>query len=172
MINKLCRKRGNGIIKCLVVNVIIFGAISIYLTWNKWGYSYIWGPNLDKLIPEVDDFFWGILQREELSTSANSANLSESFKPDEIYSKQPVVPKRQEQRRKSDRNRSIEHQGSDSAVINEEPVLPFCPQKPPKLKGWLDLPDFYKNDPLTLQQLADKFPNLRYVSISGFVIDK
>lgn len=163
MIKKLCRKRGNGIIKCLVAFVFVFGGISVYLAWNKWSYSYIWGPNLEKLIPEVDAFFWGILQRDELSTNPNSTNLSDTFKPNEKYKKQTSTSMRTKQRQAKPnkyKNSSIEYKSGDVASVQKEAILPLCPQKPVNLQGWVQLPDFYQRDPLTLQQLAEKYPNL------------
>lgn len=163
MIKNLCRKRGNGLLKCLVAHVIVFGAISIYLAWNKWSYSYVWGPNVEKLIPEVDAFFWGILQREELSTNAISANLSDTFKPDEKYLKQTrasMLKEQQDIKRKNNRNLSNENRADDTATVKKEPILPLCPLTPPKLQGWMNLPDFYERDPLTLQQQSEKYPNL------------
>lgn len=163
MKRKACRIPGNRLIKGLVGLMIVLGTLSTYLTWNRWSYVSLWNPKLQGLISEVDDFFWSLLKANELSWRSAGSNLSETFVRDPESLERSRTGLRHQQgdtTKKHYRNLSKVEAIDELDDEEEEPDLPLCPQKPPKLKGWLDLPDFYNNEPPTLKQLSAKYQNL------------
>ncbi|XP_039253012.2 beta-1,4-galactosyltransferase 4-like [Styela clava] len=152
------------LIQCIMVLLVIFASFSTYIAWTKtrginWKKSISWYPRLGTLVQDVDNFFWSIIEMDELSlqeTLKNGRNLSDKFVHSNVLLKKSRTLLRS---KLEEKNTNPTKAIGPGYIEPDELPLEYCPEYPPYLQGELGMPDYWRKDPPTLREMAKKYPN-------------